>query len=134
MPAPIALITGATGKQGSCTIDALLKSGKMQVRALTRNPDSAAAQALAQRGVQVVKGSLEDEESLVKALTGVYSAFLVAVPDFRGVTSIQPRLTLTAPAGRAPKPRSHKARHSSLRPSEPTCARSSSPPSKAPSA
>ncbi|KII85952.1 hypothetical protein PLICRDRAFT_115222 [Plicaturopsis crispa FD-325 SS-3] len=71
------LVVGATGKQGGAVIDELLASKKVAPRALTRSPESASATALAGKGVDVVKGSFGDPNSLLKALSGVSSAFLV---------------------------------------------------------
>ncbi len=82
------LVTGATGKQGGATVTALLDARKdaseFEILALTRNPSSPKAQALAEKqGVSVVKGDLLDEASLLAALQGVDSAVLVT--DFVGV-------------------------------------------------
>lgn len=52
--------------------------------ALTRKPDSASAKALAAKGVELAKGSLDDKDSLVKALQGVSAAFLVTSPGGPG--------------------------------------------------
>jgi uncharacterized protein YbjT (DUF2867 family) len=70
------LITGATGKQGGAVAAELAGAG-FSVRAMTRNPDSAAARALAARGVAVVRGDLDDEASIGSALEGVWGAFAV---------------------------------------------------------
>ncbi|KAK8080324.1 NAD(P)-binding protein [Apiospora hydei] len=59
----VILVTGATGKQGSATIDALIASGALDTHtliAVTRNPASGSAQKLASRGVQLVQGDLND--------------------------------------------------------------------------
>jgi len=68
------LVTGATGKQGGAVVRALLKAGR-PVRALTRDPGSAAGQALAAQGVDVVKGDFTDPASLDAALAGVDGVF-----------------------------------------------------------
>lgn len=70
------LITGATGKQGGAIAGELLAKG-WRVRAMTRKPEGEAAKALARRGAEVVKGDLDDEASLERALTGVWGAFAV---------------------------------------------------------
>ena len=59
-PAPVVLVTGATGNQGGVVVDALLDSGAWTVRALTRDPAGRAARALAERGVEVVAGDMAD--------------------------------------------------------------------------
>ena len=61
------LVTGTTGKQGGAVVRALLQAGR-PVRALTRDPSSAAGKALAAQGVEVVKGDLNDTASLDAAL------------------------------------------------------------------
>ena len=71
------LITGATGKQGGAVVEFLLSGDKVAIRALTRNPEAPAAKALAAKGVELAKGSLTDEGSLVAAMEGCSAAFLV---------------------------------------------------------
>lgn len=61
------VIFGATGKQGGSVVDAFLGDPAFKVRAVVRDPQSSPAQALQGRGVEVVKGDLFDEASLVKA-------------------------------------------------------------------
>lgn len=65
------LITGATGNQGGATLHNLLGKG-FALRALTRKPESEKARALANNGVEVVQGDLNDVESLKKALAGAW--------------------------------------------------------------
>lgn len=72
----IVLVTGATGNQGGAVARSLLASG-WSLRALTRDPSKPAALALAEKGVQVVKGDLDDRASVVQALKGVYGVFSV---------------------------------------------------------
>ena len=72
MSASIAVV-GATGQQGGSVVDALLKQGKFQVVALTRDPSSKQAKALVDRGnARVVQGDLSDEASLVKVSRGLF--------------------------------------------------------------
>jgi len=68
------LITGVTGKQGGAVTQALGSSG-FRLRGLTRNPESEQAVALARRGVDVVKGDLDDEAALRRALAGAWGVF-----------------------------------------------------------
>ena len=70
------LVTGATGQQGGAVGRALRARGH-KVRALTRKPDGEAARALTARGVEVVRGDLDDAASLEKALAGVWGVFAV---------------------------------------------------------
>jgi uncharacterized protein YbjT (DUF2867 family) len=75
----IIAVVGATGAQGGGLARALLAdaSGEFEVRALTRNPDSDKAAALAGAGARVVHADLDDAESLARALDGAYGAFFV---------------------------------------------------------
>ena len=72
-------VVGATGQQGGGLARAILDDPEQRfaLRALTRNPDSAAARALAARGAEVVSADLDDEASLTKAFEGAYGAYLV---------------------------------------------------------
>lgn len=70
------LVTGATGAQGGALIPLLLQHG-FTVRALTRDPGKPSAQALAQQGVEVVAGDLDDEASLNRACDGCDGVFSV---------------------------------------------------------
>ncbi|MEC3996559.1 NmrA family NAD(P)-binding protein [Actinacidiphila sp. DG2A-62] len=63
------LVTGATGNQGGAVARALLAEGR-PVRALVRDPSSAAARALATAGATLVRGDLDDSASLKEAVTG----------------------------------------------------------------
>lgn len=74
----IILVTGATGAQGGAVVDALLDAGRA-VRALVRSPGSAAARALADRGVELHEGCFDDIDAIRAAVDGV-----------RGVFSMQP--------------------------------------------
>lgn len=57
---------------------ALLKNAdRFAVRALTRDKSSAKAKDLAQRGVEVVQGDLNDKQTLAKAFDGASGLFLV---------------------------------------------------------
>jgi uncharacterized protein YbjT (DUF2867 family) len=73
------LVTGATGKQGRALIRTLLSKGHA-VRALTRNPESAAAGKLRDLGAEIVGGSMEDRASVARGVSGVDAVFLVTTP------------------------------------------------------
>lgn len=75
----IIAVVGATGTQGGGLVRAILAhpDGDFSARAITRNPGSDAARALAARGVEVVQADLDDEASLVTAFTGAAGAFCV---------------------------------------------------------
>jgi uncharacterized protein YbjT (DUF2867 family) len=72
-------VVGATGAQGGGLARAILDDpeGGFAVRALTRNPGSEKASALAATGAEVVEADLDDEASLVRALEGAHGAFFV---------------------------------------------------------
>src|SRR5260370_35906951 len=78
------LITGVTGNQGGAVSRALHGSG-FHVRGLTRKPDSERAAALARHGVDVVKGDLDDEATLRRALAGAWGVFGVQTASEAGV-------------------------------------------------
>lgn len=96
------LVTGATGKQGGAVVRALLQAG-CPVRAMTRDPHSAAAQALAAQGVEVVKGDFNDAASLDGALAGVDGVFSMQMGSHPGDpdTEIVTGKALIEAAGRA---------------------------------
>jgi uncharacterized protein YbjT (DUF2867 family) len=66
MPKIIA-VTGATGAQGGGVVNVMSKTPGWEVRAITRNVKSDAAQKLAAKGAQVVSASYDDEEALARA-------------------------------------------------------------------
>ena len=70
-------VVGATGAQGGGLARAILDDaeGGFSLRALTRNPGSDAARALAERGAQVVEADLDRPESLAAAFAGAHGAF-----------------------------------------------------------
>ena len=70
------LVTGATGKQGGALIRALAGS-MFKLRGMTRKPESDPAKALANQGVDIVSGDLNDEASLERALQGAWGTFAV---------------------------------------------------------
>lgn len=73
------LVLGATGGQGGAVVDALLAEGAA-VRAFVRDPDSDSARQLQARGVELVRGSLDDRDSLTTAMRGAVSVFAVTTP------------------------------------------------------
>ena len=75
-----ALVTGATGRQGGATARALLARG-VPVRALVRDPGSEHAKAIEELGAELVKGDLNDVESVRRAAQGARTVFSVQMPD-----------------------------------------------------
>jgi uncharacterized protein YbjT (DUF2867 family) len=72
-------IVGATGGQGGGLARAILAAptGGFAVRALTRDPSSEKATALAAHGAEVVQADIDDEASARSAFDGAYGAFCV---------------------------------------------------------
>ncbi|MBD3884936.1 NmrA/HSCARG family protein [Phormidium tenue FACHB-886] len=73
------LVTGATGNQGSAIARHLLQRGNFKVRALVRDPNKPAAQALQQAGAELAVGDLNDCTSLDRALQGAYGVFSLQI-------------------------------------------------------
>jgi len=70
----LVVITGATGKQGGAVAREIAGKG-FRLRAMTRKPQSDAAQALARLGAEVVEGNLDDPVSLGRVLAGAWGVF-----------------------------------------------------------
>ncbi len=75
----IIAVVGATGAQGGGLVRAILadRSGRFAARAITRNPASEKARALAAAGAEVVAGDADAPETLAPAFAGAHGAFLV---------------------------------------------------------
>ncbi|MFY9915709.1 MAG: NmrA family NAD(P)-binding protein [Nocardioidaceae bacterium] len=83
-------VAGATGAQGGALTRRLLQRGH-QVHALVRAPKSEAAVALASAGAEVVPSDFDDGSSLVRAMSGVDAAYLMATPFVPGGTDSEIR-------------------------------------------
>lgn len=72
-------VVGATGAQGGGLARAILNDPDtpFSVRALTRDPSSEKARALADAGAEVVAADVDDVDSLKAAFAGAYGAFCV---------------------------------------------------------
>lgn len=77
------LVTGATGRQGGA-VTAQLHAKHFPVRALIRNPDKPQARQLVGQGTEIVRGDMNDADSLVRAVDGVYGVFAVQTPAEHG--------------------------------------------------
>jgi uncharacterized protein YbjT (DUF2867 family) len=79
MSEKIIAVTGATGAQGGGLVRAILAdpAGGYTARAITRNPDSDAARALRDQGVEMVQADLDDEAGMRRAFAGAHGAFCV---------------------------------------------------------
>jgi uncharacterized protein YbjT (DUF2867 family) len=75
----IIAVVGATGAQGGGLVRAICNdpSSEFAARALTRDPESEGARALAALGAEVVAVDIDDEESVRKAFEGAYGAYCV---------------------------------------------------------
>ena len=75
----IIAVLGATGAQGGGLVRAIQAdpSGEYVARAITRDPTTEAARALARSGVEVVAADVEDVASLERAFADAYGAFCV---------------------------------------------------------
>jgi uncharacterized protein YbjT (DUF2867 family) len=75
----IIAVIGATGAQGGGLVRAIQADANspFRARAVTRNPDSDKAKALAAIGAEVVKGDVGDPDSLALAFAGAHGAFCV---------------------------------------------------------
>jgi uncharacterized protein YbjT (DUF2867 family) len=88
-PDKIITVFGATGTQGNAVAKRLLQTG-WQIRAVTRDPNSAKAKALSELGAELMTADFDDFASLVKVLENSY-----------GVYSVQPALTTPGDVGQA---------------------------------
>lgn len=75
----VVAVVGATGRQGTAVVRHLLRDG-WSVRALTRHPSSAAAQALHDLGAELHRVDTEDIVSLRRAFHGANGIFNVQNP------------------------------------------------------
>jgi uncharacterized protein YbjT (DUF2867 family) len=78
----VILVSGATGRQGGAVISHLLE-GNWRIRALTRNPNSRAAEELSRKGIELVQGDMDDRAGLERAMKGAYGVY--SVQDFWSV-------------------------------------------------
>ncbi|HKZ83858.1 MAG TPA: NmrA/HSCARG family protein [Anaerolineae bacterium] len=72
----IIAVTGATGQQGGTVARHVLKQG-WKVRALTRDANKPAAQALAAAGAEIAPGDMDNRAELDAAFKGAYGVFSV---------------------------------------------------------
>ncbi|MFN8177516.1 MAG: NmrA/HSCARG family protein [bacterium] len=79
MAKKIIAVVGATGAQGGGLVRAILADagGEFAARAITRDPSSDKAKALARAGAEVVAGDVDDPASLERAFRGAHGVFCV---------------------------------------------------------
>jgi uncharacterized protein YbjT (DUF2867 family) len=80
------LVTGATGKQGGAVARALLAKSH-QVRAVTRDPESESAQALARAGARLVEADFRKPGSLIAAMQGTDAVFAMTTFFEEGIAA-----------------------------------------------
>jgi uncharacterized protein YbjT (DUF2867 family) len=84
-------VTGGTGKQGGATVAALLAANKTRIRVLTRDPRAAKAQGLADRGVELFSGDLDDPAAVQMALRNVSAAYSVQTIEGKAAIEAEER-------------------------------------------
>lgn len=72
---PIAVVVGATGKQGTGIVETLLAGRAFQVRAISRDVSSAASKYLASLGAQLCEGSSSSVDQLTRHFAGAQAVF-----------------------------------------------------------
>ena len=86
----ILLVFGATGQQGGSVADFVTNDAELStrysVRAVSRDPSSASAQTLREKGINVVKADANDEASLEKAMRDVHVVFSTTLTVYDQVT------------------------------------------------
>ncbi len=94
-------VVGSTGQQGGGLARAILDdpAGAFKLRALTRNPGSEAARALADQGAEVVTADLDDQASLERAFDGAYGVY--GVTNFWELFSVEREQAQAANIARA---------------------------------
>lgn len=72
-------VAGATGAQGGGLVRSILadQGGEFAVRAITRDPASPQARALAAAGAEVVAADVSDPSAVARAFAGAYGAYCV---------------------------------------------------------
>ena len=77
--AKLLTVFGATGQQGGSLVEYVINdpelSKQFKVRGITRDLAKPAAQALQQKGVEVIKADVDDKDSLKDAMLGSHTVF-----------------------------------------------------------
>lgn len=77
--APLIVVVGATGAQGSSVIKALVESDKLyRIRGFTRNPGKPAGQSLTKEGVEVIAldPAIATQEEVQRLFSGATYVFV----------------------------------------------------------
>lgn len=80
MSSPIVFVCGATGTQGGALTHHLLQKG-IKVQAITRDINSTTAKNLLSLGVSLTEGNFDDEQCLLRGMTGCTTLFLNLTPN-----------------------------------------------------
>lgn len=86
MSVPIIFITGVTGRLGSAVARRALELGWV-VRAVARDPATAAATALSSLGADIIRGDWDDEAALARGLEGCNCLFLNLIPSLNDLSA-----------------------------------------------
>lgn len=81
---PVILVAGAAGLQGGAVVTALLAKGNFTIRAIVRDKNSAAAQALAAKNIELVETTFDDVAGLTQAAQGAAGVFSVQMGTHPG--------------------------------------------------
>ncbi|KAI9709619.1 MAG: hypothetical protein M1812_007667 [Candelaria pacifica] len=74
------VIVGITGTQGASVADVFLQESGWKVRGITRDPSKPSAKPLTDRGIELVKGNMDDQASLEAAFQGATAIY--SITDF----------------------------------------------------
>jgi uncharacterized protein YbjT (DUF2867 family) len=74
------VITGIKSNQGSSVANTFLANPTWRTRAITRDPSKSFVEEWASRGVELVRGNMDDVDSLTTAFIGAYAIF--AMTDY----------------------------------------------------
>ena len=94
------LVTGATGHQGGASLHHLRERG-FPVRILTRDPDQPKARALTGHGVEVVRGDMDDANSLGRAMDEIHGVHSVQNSQAGAESEIRQGINLADAAKRS---------------------------------
>ncbi|KAL4936019.1 NmrA-like domain-containing protein, partial [Aspergillus oleicola] len=88
-------VFGATGRQGGSVIRTVLAdsalSSQYKLRGITRDVTKPDAKALSDKGVEVVSADMTSVDSLVQAIKGSHSVFLVTNPSWQENSDLELR-------------------------------------------
>lgn len=80
------VVFGATGQQGGSVVSHVLNdvelSKQYEIRGVSRDPSSPAAEVLKRKGIQMFKADMDDVGSLSQAMKGAHTVFFLTAPVF----------------------------------------------------